>query len=85
MAELIGASGLFGKIYTAQLENERGLSAKKLKLLFGGLNVIVKEDIPGALTKMLELREDEDRIYVAGSLYLVGEVKAAWGSRMKGM
>ena len=82
MAGQIKSSGLFKKIYTAPLENERGLAAEKLKALFGEPAAAAEDDIPRALDSMLKLRGEEDMIYIAGSLYLVGEVKAACGSKM---
>lgn len=75
MAAAIKESGLFEYIQAVPLENKRGLSKEKLRSLFGHWQIRVGEDVPTALKELLGLRKQEDIVYVAGSLYLVGQVK----------
>ena len=68
--------GLFHQVYVAPLENERSLTRAELGNLFEDCGVLVLDGASRGLEEILSLREQEDLVYVAGSLYLVGEVKA---------
>ena len=76
MADMILASGLFDAIYTAPLASDRSVSKEELETLFRG-NYPVKCYISPeeALKDMLNDRGADDYLYVAGSLYLIGQLK----------
>lgn len=75
VADCIKESGLFERICIVPLENKRGLEAECIKALFKGLPVMEESDTPRAFKRILKQRGEEDMVYIAGSLYLVGEVK----------
>jgi dihydrofolate synthase/folylpolyglutamate synthase len=66
--------------------SERAMPPRELRetVLKGAHHVMVVEDPREALREAFRLAGKEDLICVAGSLYLVGEIKKAF-SRMKGM
>ena len=60
------------------MRSSRALEVKELAALFGGYPDCAceaYEDSGTAFRRLLESRGDGERIYVAGSLYLVGEIK----------
>ena len=69
-------SGLFYQVCAAPLENERGLTRQELENLFENSKVLTFDDVPRGLEAILALKGQDDFVYAAGSLYLVGEVKA---------
>ena len=76
MADMITGSGLFAKIYTAPIASERSVSKGDLEELFGADAKVHYYDTPQeALSGMLRDRGTEDCLYVAGSLYLIGQLK----------
>ena len=76
MAERIIDSGLFSVIYTAPIDSARGVEAKELELVFAaGLDVRHAKTPQDALSEMLDDRGVDDYLYVAGSLYLIGQLK----------
>lgn len=76
MAGMITGSGLFEVIYTAPIDSARGVDAEELELVFaGGSNVRQADSPQEALTEMLDDRGVDDYLYVAGSLYLIGQLK----------
>ncbi len=76
MADRITASGLFAKIYTAPIASNRSVSKEALEELFGTGSRVYYFDTPEqALNGMLDDRGTEDCLYVAGSLYLIGQLK----------
>ncbi len=78
MTAQITDAGLFQRICTAPLENARGLGQEQLEVLFAGDKVRVFENVPRALEEICALRGEKDIVYVAGSLYLVGQVRACF-------
>ena len=78
MTAQITDAGLFQRICTAPLENVRGLGQEQLEVLFAGDKVRVFENVPRALEEICALRGEKDIVYVAGSLYLVGQVRACF-------
>ena len=81
MADMLVGSGLFEYIYTAPIASERSVSKEDLEELFGvNANVYFYDTPQNALLGMLRDRETEDCLYVAGSLYLIGQLKE-WLSR----
>ena len=89
MLRRIVDSGLFERLCIASMENHRRAAPDLLEQAladcpgFGGsaLQITRYGTVPEALRDMLAKRESREtcRIYIAGSLYLVGEVKAALG------
>ncbi len=94
MSERLVRSGLFDKIAVAHMRTGRGVSRRKLKELFDrypGCRYQVYENVITAFRELLHSREQaegrKERIYIAGSLYLVGEIKellGAEGSALRG-
>ena len=76
MAGMIMDSELFDMIYTAPIDSARGVDTKELELVFArGQNVRHAESPQKALLEMLDDRGVDDYLYVAGSLYLIGQLK----------
>ena len=85
MMEEILSSGLFTKLYLVPLHSGRATSLETLKdlavRLAGDRDVRIGtfDDVQGAMKTLLSQKKESERLYVAGSLYLVGEVKACLG------
>ena len=78
-AQALAGSGLFDEIGLAALSEERALPLQTLEDSFGqytGICVRAYDTLEAAFTKLLSQREDKDRVYIVGSLYLAGEIKA---------
>ena len=78
MTEKLVDSALFDRIATAHIDDERALPGERLAELFGRFpqcDFRVYEDVASAFRALLGERKSQERIYVAGSLYLVGEIK----------
>ena len=78
MVRLLCLSGLFKKVYLCRLDSKRGLELESIQKLFSKYS-----DMPVDLAKsakeayeaaVYNLRSDE-KLFIAGSLYLVGEIK----------
>ncbi len=90
LGEIIEA-GLFTRILLVSMETSRAVAAAALEKLvrekiagvYGsageGPSVGVYDCVPEAIRQLRTAKKDDQRIYVAGSLYLVGEVKADLG------
>ncbi|MCH5270074.1 MAG: bifunctional folylpolyglutamate synthase/dihydrofolate synthase [Lachnospiraceae bacterium] len=78
MIEQIAKSGLFRKIFPVQMKNARALSWKSLKevlLKYTGRYDGGYSSVKEALQALHGMRREQDRVYITGSLYLVGEIK----------
>ncbi len=78
-AKALAGSGLFEEIGVAALSGERALPLQRLEESFEqctGVKVMAYETLETALKGLLSHRADGDRVYIVGSLYLAGEVKA---------
>lgn len=78
-AKAIAESGLFNEIGVVALSEERGLPLQALEELFGqytGVKVRVYDTLETAFQGLVSYKTDGDRMYIVGSLYLAGEVKA---------
>lgn len=78
-AALLCGADLFDEICLVPLRGERALPLSKLIDSFGqytGFDRKVYNTLEAALTQLLSSRNDGDEVYIAGSLYLAGEVKA---------
>lgn len=74
----ITKSGLFFSIAVVTMDNGRALSADELKQTFEaqGIRDVSSFDSVGKAYEVFAAEQkEEDRIYIAGSLYLVGEFK----------
>ncbi|MBQ8813505.1 MAG: bifunctional folylpolyglutamate synthase/dihydrofolate synthase [Lachnospiraceae bacterium] len=79
IAELCEKSDFAG-IVLAQMESYRALDVKEMYDTFiehTKAPVIAGESVEAGLKKALEIKGQEDILFIAGSLYLVGEVKEA--------
>lgn len=71
-------SGLFDKIATAPLANNRAVTLEELRTIFEPYkesSVLFYRTVEEAFAQMRLLKGEEDFFYVVGSLYLVGQVK----------
>ena len=78
MIEQIALSGLFMKIFPVQMKNSRALSGEGLKetiLKYTGRYDGGYSSAREALQSLHGMIGEQDRVYITGSLYLVGEIK----------
>ncbi len=78
-AQVLAGSGLFDEIGVAAISGERALPLQTLEDSFRqytGVTVRAYDTLEAAFTGMVSHRSDKDKVYIVGSLYLVGEVKA---------
>ena len=79
MLHRIVKSGLFDRLSITHLKSDRTASLDKLEQVLAACCALPAAEyasVTEALETILAEREPETRIYIAGSLYLVGEVKA---------
>lgn len=72
-------SGLFKIVGTAPLASDRAVSLEELETIFEPYNneeMHFFESVEEAFDKMRQLKNENDRLYIVGSLYLVGQIKA---------
>lgn len=77
MVALIVNSHLFDSIHVVSMENGRSLDAASLADLFSKQNsfsVTVSDSVSKAYEEVNAKKSENDRIYIAGSLYLAGEI-----------
>lgn len=78
MASMLQRSGLFDRIMGVRIRNRRSLTGGELRALFAAGQPeleAVFEDAACAFIHMTRQKGEKVRIYIAGSLYLAGEVK----------
>ncbi len=78
MIHRLADSGLFHRIYVTEIENKRGISRDILEAAFrvaGAGTVDGFADTGSAWGTLLQTKQPEDILYIAGSLYLAGEIK----------
>lgn len=78
MLEAIAESNLFSKIYLAHMESYRATSLEEMKHSLPDAylgEVILFETVRDAFETAKRDKQEEERIYIVGSLYLVGEIK----------
>ena len=78
MLRNIAESGLFDKVYLAHMGNYRATSLEEMKrnlpeTYFG--QVSLYESVREAFDAVRRDKQKEERVYIVGSLYLVGEIK----------
>lgn len=78
MAEELVESGLFGRIAVTGLRTERGTAPETVRQLFSRhepCDVKLYKNVKEAFEGLLSDRRSAERVYIAGSLYLAGEIK----------
>ena len=78
MIEELVKSGLFGRFAIAHMQTGRAVTLDRLERIFREYpqcEYAVYDTVTAAFHALLQSRRREERIYVAGSLYLVGEIK----------
>ena len=79
VAALLAGTALFDEICLTALRGERALPLGQLVDTFGqytGTPIKAYDTIEAAFKTLLGQKEERDEVYIVGSLYLVGEVKA---------
>lgn len=74
IAEALTESKLFDRIYLTELKTARGLLLQSMQEAFGG-RAEAAASSDAALELLLQEKGTDDKVYIAGSLYLVGEIK----------
>ncbi|MCM1121942.1 MAG: bifunctional folylpolyglutamate synthase/dihydrofolate synthase [Eubacterium sp.] len=77
--EAVALSGLFDEIGVVALTSGRALPVDVMEDLYRqytGLECKAYDSLSAAFEEFVFDRDNEDRVYIVGSLYLVGEVKA---------
>lgn len=83
MAEELVRSGLFFRIAITHMQTGRALELDRLEAIFDrypGCCYSVYDNVTTALRELLRSRGPDGRIYIAGSLYLAGEIKGLLGA-----
>ncbi|MGL5260306.1 MAG: bifunctional folylpolyglutamate synthase/dihydrofolate synthase [Lachnospiraceae bacterium] len=76
MKQTLVDTKLFTNYFTAPIASDRGLSMETLQDLFQEENITICSSVTNAIERLLKIIKKEDYVYVVGSLYLIGEVKA---------
>lgn len=77
---LIGGSGLFTDIAAVPMEGKRALEAdilrQQVSAYSDGIRISEAASVRDAVERFILKKEKNDRVFAAGSLYLVGEIKS---------
>ncbi len=79
MTEAVALSGLFDEIGVVQLKDKRALPLMELEdsyRQYTGFICRAYADLDAAFQELVQDKDDEDMVYIVGSLYLAGEIKA---------
>lgn len=79
VTEAVALSGLFHEIGVVALKDERALPLTILEdsyRQYTGFICRAYDDLDSAFRELVREKDDEDMVYIVGSLYLAGEVKA---------
>lgn len=79
MISRIAGSGLFAEVAVTVLESDRTASLEQLREIWGQynqMNCSFHENAQEAFLQLQSDLEEADIIYIAGSLYLIGQIKA---------
>ncbi len=77
--DMLAGSKLFEEIGVVAIRDDRALPLRELADYFGQYTELVireYEELEDAMRDMIRRRSTEDSVYIVGSLYLAGEVKA---------
>ena len=81
MIRMITDAGLFEEIVVTKIESPRAAMPQELAELFGK-KAVVTEEVKEAFDYCLHRRRAGEKVYITGSLYLTGQIKAlAEGSK----
>ncbi|MDE5587774.1 MAG: bifunctional folylpolyglutamate synthase/dihydrofolate synthase [Acetatifactor sp.] len=78
MVEELVQSGLFDRVFVAHMRTGRGVSVETFRELFErypGCGYRMYDNVSTAFHELLHSRRQDERVYIAGSLYLAGEIK----------
>ena len=78
MLEKLAESGLFHRIYLAQMGNYRATSLEEMKRYLSKYyrgEIVLYDTVKVAFEAVKEKKLRDERVYIVGSLYLVGEIK----------
>ena len=78
-AAALSQAGLFDRICPVQMQGERALPLTELVNSFRqytGFDMEAYDTLEEAFAEQISNRKDRDEVYIVGSLYLAGEVKA---------
>lgn len=76
---MLAKSGAFSRIGVVKMHDKRGLNTTEMKEILGEYRIpyVVYDSLDEAMEDTLKTAKEEDCVaYIAGSLYLAGEVKA---------
>lgn len=79
MAKKIAESALFSEIAVTVIASDRSVSIEEMKAVWGkykGIVLTFHEEAKEALRCLLSKKKEEDTVYIAGSLYLAGQIKS---------
>ena len=79
VTEAVALSGLFHEIGVVALKDERALPLTILEdsyRQYTGFICRAYDDLDSAFRELVQEKDDEDMVYIVGSLYLAGEIKA---------
>lgn len=76
MTEEIAEAGLFERIVITRIESGRAADTQELAAFFGGRNVTVIDGEAEAFAHCLRIKTEGKKVYITGSLYLTGQIKA---------
>ena len=79
MIEQIAESALFDEAIVTVLESDRSASLDKLKVIwrqYKQLPCTFFENAKEAFEHIISVKREEDIVYIAGSLYLIGQIKS---------
>lgn len=79
MISMLGDSGLFGAVTAVEMEDERGVCLDELRKYisqYDGWDACYVKGAEEGLNLCLEQKNPEDVVFIVGSLYLVGLIKA---------
>ena len=79
VTEAVALSGLFHEIGVVALKDERALPLTILEdsyRQYTGFICRAYDDLDSAFLELVRVKDDEDMVYIVGSLYLAGEIKA---------
>ncbi len=81
MIKILMEAGLFTRIAITKIEGTRAVELEELKEIFLKYTkeLYLYEDVEKAILDCLNEKKKEDRLYIVGSLYLVGLVKEILG------
>lgn len=78
MADMLAGSGLFSGFWLAHMQTKRGAEPRELRALFegrSGCECRMYGSVAEAFRDIQDSRKPGEYVYIAGSLYLAGEIK----------